>query len=171
MLRTRLTPLALALGAALSFQASAVEPIRFEKSQIDGDVAVCTDLNEFVNKKWLAANPIPGDRSSWGAFEMLAERSSAVQQQLAEQAAARADASGIDKIVGDFYATGMDEAKINAQGIEPLKAHLAEIDALADTAGIANENIFGTATPCDSKNLVHGKFGASLSASAGDTGL
>ena len=74
MLRIRLTPLALALGAALSFQAAAVEPIRFEKAQIDGDVAVCSDLNEFVNKKWLAANPIPGDRVR-GAASKFRERS------------------------------------------------------------------------------------------------
>ena len=110
---------------------------RFTKDDLDPSKTACSDFNGYVNSKWLAANPIPGDRSSWGAFEMLAERSSAVQQQLAEQAAAKADATGIDKIVGDFYATGMDEAKINAQGIEPLKGHLAEIDALADTAGIA----------------------------------
>ena len=80
------------------------------------------DFAGHVNGKWLAANPIPGDRSSWGAFEMLAERSLAVQRQLAEQAAAKADGAGVDKIVGDFWATGMDEAKINAQGIEPSMA-------------------------------------------------
>ncbi|MCO6798145.1 M13 family metallopeptidase, partial [Pseudomonas aeruginosa] len=33
---------------------------------------------------------------------------------------------------------GMDEAKINAQGIEPLKADLAAIDGLQDKAAIAN---------------------------------
>ena len=42
---------------------------------------------------------------------MLDERSKAVQRQLAEQAAAKTDAAGIDKIVGDFWATGMDAAK------------------------------------------------------------
>ncbi len=57
-----------------------------------------------------AAHPIPGDRTSWGAFEMLDERSTAVQHQLAEQAAADASASGVEKLVGDFWATGMDEA-------------------------------------------------------------
>ena len=124
--------------AAYSLDEAKLPPVnRFTKADLDTAKNACSDFNGYVNSKWLAANPIPGDRSSWGAFEMLAERSSAVQQQLAEQAAAKADASGVDKIVGDFYATGMDEAKINAQGIEPLKAHLAEIDALADTAGIA----------------------------------
>ena len=61
---------------------------------------------------------------------MLAERSLAVQHQLAEQAAADDRRTGIEKIVGDFWATGMDEAKIDAQGIAPLNGRLAEIDAL-----------------------------------------
>jgi putative endopeptidase len=53
----------------------------------------------------------PGDRTSWGAFEMLDERSTAVQRQLAEQAAAMKDATGVEKIVGDLWATGMDEPR------------------------------------------------------------
>ena len=52
---------------------------------------------------------------------MLDERSTAVQRQLAEQAAADANATGVEKIVGDLWATGMDEAKIEAQGIKPLE--------------------------------------------------
>src|SRR3546814_19507303 len=76
-------------------------------------------FNAYANGKWLAANPVPGDRTSWGAFEMLNESSIAVQHQLAEQAAADADATGVNKIVGDFWATGMDDAKINAPSIPP----------------------------------------------------
>src|SRR3546814_5560821 len=85
----------------------------------------CIDVGGYVNGKWLAANAIPGDRTSWGAFEMLNERSIAVQRQLAEQAGAEDGASGARDLVGDFWATGMDAEKINAQGIEPLKARLA----------------------------------------------
>src|SRR5688500_20049678 len=96
-----------------------------------------TDLGCYVNCEWLAKNDIPGDRTSWGAFEMLNERSIAVQRQLAEHAAADADATGVTKIVGDFWATGMDAEKINAQGLEPLKGDLAEIDALADGHAVA----------------------------------
>ncbi|WP_199753412.1 M13 family metallopeptidase [Luteimonas cucumeris] len=123
---------------ALTLDESKLPPVnRFQPVDLDSKVDACTDFNAFVNSKWLAANPIPGDRSSWGAFEMLAERSNAVQQQLAEQAVADANATGVEKIVGDLYATGMDEARINALGIEPLKADLAEIAALTDTASIA----------------------------------
>ena len=109
----------------------------FKASDIDASGNACTDFGSYINKNWLAANAIPGDRTSWGAFEMLDERSTAVQHQLAEQAAAMKNATGIDKIIGDLYATGMDQAKIDAQGIQPLAPKLAEIDKLTDTASIA----------------------------------
>jgi putative endopeptidase len=110
---------------------------RFAKADLDPSKNACVDFGAHVNATFEAANPIPGDKTTWGAFKMLAERSIDVQRQLAEQAAARPGATGIDKIVGDLYATGMDEARINAQGIEPIKARLSAIDALTDGASIA----------------------------------
>ena len=123
---------------SLTLDESKLPPFnQFKATDLDSSKNACTDFNGFVNGKWLASNTIPGDRTSWGAFEMLGERSLAVQQQLAEQAAAMKDAKGIEKIVGDFWATGMDEAKINAQGIAPLKSRLDAIDALADGPAVA----------------------------------
>ena len=124
--------------AALTLDESKLPPVnRFLIGDLDTSKDACADFGSFANGKWLAANAIPGDRTSWGAFEMLDERSTSVQRQLAEQAASRADASGTEKIVGDLWATGMDEAKINAQGIDPIKDRLAAIDALADKDAIA----------------------------------
>jgi putative endopeptidase len=110
---------------------------RFLIDDLDTTKNACADFGGYVNGKWLAANPIPGDRSSWGAFEMLDERSTAVQHQLAQQAAEHTDATGIEKLVGDFWATGMDEAAIEAQGLAPLQGELAAIDGLTDSASIA----------------------------------
>jgi putative endopeptidase len=152
----RMNPLRMSLAAASLFTAvggiqhaaspearfvvdeSKVPPVnRFRATDLDPSRSACTDFAGHVNAKWLASNQIPSDRTTWGAFEMLAERSLAIQQQLAEQTAARADAQGVEKIVGDLYATGLEEAKINAQGIKPLASRLAAIDALTDGAAVA----------------------------------
>ena len=123
---------------ALTLDESKLPPVnQFAMSDLDASKNACTDFGGYVNGKWKAANEIPGDRSSWGAFDMLDERSIAVQRQLAQQAAADTSATGVEKIVGDFWATGMDAAKINAQGLAPLKDRLAGIDALADKDGVA----------------------------------
>jgi putative endopeptidase len=121
----------------LKLDESKLPPVnRFLVSDLDTSKNACADFTGYANGKWLAANAIPGDRTSWGAFEMLDERSTAVQRQLAEQAAAHANATGVEKIVGDLWATGMDEAKVNAQGIEPIKADLAAIDGLSSKDAI-----------------------------------
>ena len=124
--------------AGLTLDESKLPPAnRFMLADLDTTKSACTDFGAFANGKWLSANPIPGDHTAWGSFEMLGERSLAVQHQLAEQVAGMKDAKGVEKIVGDFWATGMDEAKINAQGIAPLKSHLDAIDALADGPAVA----------------------------------
>jgi putative endopeptidase len=123
----------------LTLDESHLPPVdRFTMADLDTSKNACTDFGGYVNGKWQAANEIPGDRSSWGAFDMLDERSVAIQRQLAEQAAAEANATGVEKIVGDFWATGMDQAKVDAQGIAPMKDRLAAIDAITDTASIAD---------------------------------
>ena len=109
---------------------------QFQFADLGDSKTACTDFAGYANGKWLAANAIPSDRTSWGAFEMLDERSTAVQKQLAEQAAAHPGATGVEKIVGDLWATGMDEAKANAQGIEPIAPMLKAIDGLQDKDAI-----------------------------------
>jgi putative endopeptidase len=149
--------------AALKLDESKLPPVnRFLVSDLDTAKNACTDFGGYVNGKWLAANAIPSDRTSWGAFEMLAERSTAVQHQLAEQAATDKNATGVEKIVGDLWSTGMDEAKINAQGIEPIKGELAAIDGLNDkdaivaylrsSAAKGQNGLFGFGAEADFKN-------------------
>jgi putative endopeptidase len=113
------------------------QPIRFVASDLDPTQSACKDLSAYANGKWLAANAIPADESGWGAFLVLNKRSLGVRQQLAEHLAAEPDATGIDKIIGDFWSTGMDDKKLNDLGIAPLKDRLAAIDALTDGPSVA----------------------------------
>ena len=149
--------------AKLTLDESRLPPVnRFLVTDLDTSKNACTDFAGYANGKWLAANAIPGDRTSWGAFEMLDERSTAVQHQLAEQAAADKNATGVEKIVGDLWSTGMDEAKINAQGIDPIKGELDAIEALNDkdaivgylrsSAAKGQNGLFGFSAEADFKN-------------------
>ncbi|WP_374472823.1 M13 family metallopeptidase [Arenimonas sp.] len=111
--------------------------ISLQAGDLDTNVSACTDLNQFVNAKWLAANPVPADRTTWGSFELLAERSLEIQQKLVENLAARTDASGTAKLIGDVWATGMDEAAINAAGLAPIQPILDSIAALDSGEAVA----------------------------------
>ena len=109
----------------------------FSIADLDTAKNACDDLSAFVNDKWLAAHPVPADRTTWGSFEMLDERSEAASRNIAEAAAADKGASGVSKLVGDFYATGMDEAAINAAGLAPIQPILDRIDAIKSPADVA----------------------------------
>ena len=110
----------------------------FAATDLDANTPICQDLNGHVNGKWIAANPIPADKTSWGNFNILRDRSLFVQQQIVEAAAAAKNAPGSnEQKLGDFYRLGLDDAKLNTDGITPLKPTLARIDALADGAGVA----------------------------------
>ena len=134
----------------------------FNVGDLDTSKNACTNLADFVNSKWLAANPVPADKTSWGSFEMLDERAEAASKLLVEAAATKKDASGLEKLVGDIYATGMDDAAIEAAGITPIKPMLDRIDALktpADIAGYLREEfaagrgeVFGFYPQPDFKN-------------------
>ncbi|ROU07007.1 peptidase [Lysobacter enzymogenes] len=152
---------AAAAGLALD-ESKLPQPVRFAATDLDPARDACDSLTGYVNAKWFAANPIPGDRSSWGVSDVLAERSLAIQRQLAEQAAGDAKAAGVEKLIGDLWATGMDEAKINAQGLAPLKDELAAIDAvdsperlsayLRDSAALGRNVLFDFSPEADFKN-------------------
>jgi putative endopeptidase len=118
-------------------EAQLIQPIRFGAGDLDASKSACTDFAAYANDKWLAANPIPADQVRWGAFNVLRERSLQVQKQLAEQIAAKPTQAGIEKIIADIWATGIDENKRNADGVAPLDSRLEEIAALKDGAGIA----------------------------------
>ncbi len=111
--------------------------ISLNAADLDPSIAVCSDLNGFVNSKWLAANPVPGDQVTWGSFEILRERSMEVQHALVQQAAAsQAKTGSVEAKIGDIWKTGSDEAAIEAAGITPLQPALDKIAALTDTAAI-----------------------------------
>ena len=144
-LRRKPLILALALcGIAGSSQAQSVGWI--SASELDKKISACADLNGFVNTSWIAANPIPPDRTRWGAFDQLSEKSLDAQHEIAEAAAKDADADKSDsnaRKIGWLYRSGMDEAAVEKAGFDPIKPDLAKIDALktsTDLAGFLRED-------------------------------
>jgi putative endopeptidase len=133
-------PLALAIGLAVSATASAAATgTSFSAVDLDRSIGACADLNAFVNAKWLAANPVPADRSTWGTFEQLDEMSLATQRALVDATvagAAAARAGSIEQKIGWFHGAGMDTATVDKAGYTPIQAELAKIVALKSPADL-----------------------------------
>jgi putative endopeptidase len=113
----------------------------FDVSELDPKINACADFNGFVNSQWIAANPIPADRTRWGAFDKLAEDSLNTQHTIVENAAKganKAAAGSIEQKIGYLYQSGMDDAAIDKAGFDPIKPKLAEIDQLKNGKDVAN---------------------------------
>ena len=113
----------------------------FDVSELDPTLNACQDFNGFVNAKWVAANPIPADHTSWGAFNQLAEDSLNVQHAIVDAAAknvAQAQAGSIEQKIGYLFQSGMDEAAIGQAGFDPIKPKLDAIAGLKNSDDVAD---------------------------------
>ena len=113
----------------------------FDVSELGDSALACQDFNGFVNAKWVAANPIPADRTRWGAFDALAESSLNTQHSIVEKAAkgaATAPAGSIEQKIGYLYQSGMNEDAIEKAGFDPIKPKLDAIAGLKNGADVAD---------------------------------
>ncbi len=117
--------------------AAALGSFGVETAHMDTAVKPGDDFFRYANGKWLATFKMPDDKSRFGAFDALGDKSEADVKTVVESIAATRPAAGTTAAkVGDMYASWMDEAAIDARGLAPLQPYLDRIDAVTDTAGI-----------------------------------
>ena len=105
---------------------------------IDRSVAPGDDFNAFANGTWIRTTEIPADRSAWSVFGMLDELTARRTADLiAETGRTEAPLGSDARKVGDYYASFMDEAGIEAKGLAPLKPTLDRIAAISDATELA----------------------------------
>ncbi|HEX3809977.1 MAG TPA: M13 family metallopeptidase [Rhizomicrobium sp.] len=137
--------LATAGGAALAAGTSAPG---IDLAGIDHSVKPGDDFFSYANGAWLKGAEIPGDRSSYGVGAILSEKVNGENRAIMESAASGNAAAGTDaRKIGDFYASYMDEAGIDAKGIAPLKDAAARIATISDKRALATE--FGSELRAD----------------------
>src|SRR5882724_5212493 len=132
-----------------------------DPKNLDTSVKPQDDFYQYADGGWLKANPIPADQVAWGSFNVVDENNKANLRKILDRVSAHGT-TPIEKMVGDFYASGMDEAAINAAGVAPLKPELDRIAAIrsaadlqAEIAALHRRNIhvcFGFASEPDPKN-------------------
>ena len=113
--------LALLCGCAMNNKA-------LDLNNLDPSVKPGADFYRYAIGNWQKNNPIPAEYSSWGSFVILGEENLKTLREIMETAGKGQ--------VGDFYASGMDEKKIETAGIKPLADELARIEAITDLKGL-----------------------------------
>jgi len=113
----------------------------YDRASLDPNTAACTDFYQYANGGWMAANPIPAAYSSWGVANLLDEHNRELLHEILEAAAknTKAPKGSSEQKVGDYYATCMDETKIEADGLKPLASELARIEKIKDQKALQDE--------------------------------
>ena len=132
-------PLAIALILALAAGAAAPDSMaakkKSTKAKAAATTAACSDFYAEANKDWLKANPMPES----GAISALGQLTARAQQQQRDllDAAMAAPQGNVQKLLGDFWASGLDEAAIERDGANPVAPLLKRIDGIRKTGDVA----------------------------------
>ncbi|MBH0025535.1 MULTISPECIES: M13 family metallopeptidase [unclassified Pseudoalteromonas] len=95
------------------------------------------DFFMYASGTWYDNYEMPADKTRYGAFSGLAERSEGDVKAIIEEIAARKDLNAEEKLVADFYNAYMDTETLNKLGVEPIKPLLSEISDIASTDDLA----------------------------------
>jgi putative endopeptidase len=144
-----LTALALVLAAPAAAQDSAEErtpppQMTFgtwgvDTSQLDPAVDPGQDFFAYVNHKWIDANPIPPEFSRYGAFNLLAEKSTSdVEKLVSDLVASNPPAGSQARRIVDAFDAYLDTQAIDARGLAPAQPYLDKIAAAPDLAALAD---------------------------------
>ena len=99
-------------------------------------VTACSDFYTFVNKDWLAANPVAPGGATISALGNLQQRALLEQRTLLDDAVLNPK-NDVQKLLGDFWVSGIDEAAVERDGSQPIASLIARIDAIKRSKDIA----------------------------------
>lgn len=123
-----------------------------DTSHQDPSVRPGDDFFRFTNGRWLDTFELPADRSNYGSFNVLGDRSDERVRTIIDDLTSLEPAQGsVEQKVSDYYLSYMDVETLNELGISPLRqglSALAEIDTLDELiAGFGRAQIENTASP------------------------
>jgi len=129
----------LSLTAVKAQKANTTEP-GINVSYMNTKISPGEDFFRYVNGTWLDKTEIPSDRTSWGSFNELRQRTDDNSLAILKEASKNPKyKSNTDqgKAVA-LYNTILDTVGRNKRGITPLQPYLKKIDAIKNVADLQN---------------------------------
>jgi len=111
----------------------------FDPATFDQRVRPQDDLYRFVNGRWLDETAVPDDRVSHSASTELVEKTTIDLRLIVDEWRAKKDRrpGSPEQQVVDLYTSMVDEAAIEARGLQPLEPMLRAIDAIDSPHALA----------------------------------
>ncbi|MDQ3322655.1 MAG: M13 family metallopeptidase [Acidobacteriota bacterium] len=146
------------------YSTTTAQTVAFDITRIDNSAEACTDFFQYANGSWVKNTEIPAAYSRWGSFNILGENNNNMLREILDADAKNtsAAAGSSQQLIGDFYASCMDEAAIEEAGVAPLKPYFKQISKIKDTNGLQRQIatmhnmgipvLFGFGAGADAKN-------------------
>lgn len=133
MLLPRWLVILLACGVPVGAQDPALHGI--QTGDLDKKCDPCTDFAQYANGNWHARNPIPAYMDRWSRRWKAGEDAKDQLKVILDNVSARLDwpKGSVDQLIGDYYGSCMDEARINRLGLAPADPMLKEIRGIGNT--------------------------------------
>jgi len=118
---------------------------------MDSSVRPQDDFFAYANGRWMRDTEIPADKSSWGSFSILHEKSLDQLQVIIKEAANNDTEDAAQQSIGNYYKAFLDTEAITELDLAPLASELVLIEIMETHADVANyfgrSNVFGIDSP------------------------
>ena len=96
------------------------------------------DFYEYVNGAWIKSHPVPADKSRYGEFLIVDDRTYDHVKEIVESAASNTSApkESREQKIGKFYFMGMDTTTLEKQRLGPIKDKLKMIDNITNISDV-----------------------------------
>ncbi|MDQ2768411.1 MAG: M13 family metallopeptidase, partial [Gemmatimonadota bacterium] len=140
-----LTAIALKAGAQAdaALAGPRLAPLKvLDPAYLDTTAKACTDFSRFANGGWLARDTIPAAYSSSGVSRDMADRNELVVRSVLDDVMkkrAALPAASTQRKLGTFYATCMDSAAAEREGIAPINPEVRAASAITTRTQLLDE--------------------------------
>ena len=112
------------------------------------------DFFMYASGTWYDNYVMPADKTRYGAFTGLAERSEKQVKEIIDDITSRSNLNAEEQLIADFYHSYMDMDAINKLGLTPIQDTLDTISAIKNTDDLTK--VFGNAWLTSAKSPIGG---------------
>ncbi|MGL6123321.1 MAG: M13 family metallopeptidase [Shewanella sp.] len=115
------------------------------------------DFFMYASGAWYDNFVMPADKTRYGAFSALSERSEEQVKAIIDDITSRKNLSAEEQLIADFYYAYMDTETINKRGVSPIQPTLDQISTIKTTDDLTK--VFGQAWLTNSASPIYGGLG------------
>jgi len=110
----------------------------FDPESMNLSVKPGDDFYEYAEGSWIKSHPVPPDKSRYGEFAIVEDRTYDRVKGILESAASNTSApdGSLEQKIGKFYSMGMDNATLEKQHLDPIKGELKMIDNISSDSDL-----------------------------------